>query len=105
MNVFLEIKSITAEELKEKLENGEKLNIVDVREAEEVAEGMIPGAVHIPLAEIPLSLDKFEKDKEYILVCRSGQRSQMGCEYLDEHGIKVVNMVGGMLNWTGKVQK
>lgn len=97
--------TITPEELQEKLARGEKVNIVDVREDDEVAAGMIPGAIHIMLAEVPISLDKFKKDEEYILVCRSGSRSQMGCEFLDERGYKVVNMVGGMSKWTGELKK
>lgn len=96
-----EIKEITAAEVKEKLERGEKLNLVDVREDEEVALGMIPGAKHIKMGEIPSRLDEFNKEEEYIFVCRSGRRSEMVCLYLQELGYNVRNMVGGMLAWEG----
>jgi rhodanese-related sulfurtransferase len=96
-----EIKEITAAEVKEKLERGEKLNIVDVREDEEVALGMIPGAKHIKMGEIPSRLDEFNKEEEYIFVCRSGRRSENVCYYLQELGYRVRNMVGGMLEWEG----
>jgi rhodanese-related sulfurtransferase len=96
-----EIKEITAAEVKEKLERGEKLNLVDVREDEEVALGMIPGAKHIKMGEIPSRLDEFKKDEEYIFVCRSGARSENVCRYLQELGYNVRNMVGGMLAWEG----
>ncbi|MBE3570767.1 MAG: rhodanese-like domain-containing protein [Bacillales bacterium] len=99
-----EIPIITAEELKEKLEKGEKLNLIDVREEEEVQEGMIPEAKHIPMGEIPNSLDQLDKEKEYIFICRSGRRSENVCHYLQDQGYKVRNMIGGMLEWTGKVQ-
>ncbi|MEK4875706.1 rhodanese-like domain-containing protein [Bacillus sp. FSL W8-0102] len=99
-----EIPIITPEELKEKLEKGEKLNLIDVREEEEVQEGMIPEAKHIPMGEIPNSLDQLDKQKEYIFICRSGRRSENVCHYLQEQGYKVRNMIGGMLEWTGKVQ-
>ena len=46
---------ITAEELQRKLESGEKLNLIDVREIDEVAQGKIPGAVHIPLGAIQIT--------------------------------------------------
>ncbi|MEH7384168.1 rhodanese-like domain-containing protein [Bacillus sp. JJ1521] len=95
---------ITTEELKQKLEEGEKLNLVDVREDEEVAGGMIPGAKHIKMMEIPENLDYFDKDTEYIIICRSGGRSFNVCAYLDDQGYKVVNMVGGMMNWTGETK-
>ena len=99
-----EIPIITPEELREKLEKGEKLNLIDVREEEEVQEGMISEAKHIPMGEIPNSLDQLDKQKEYIFICRSGRRSENVCHYLQEQGYKVRNMIGGMLEWTGKVQ-
>ncbi|MEJ9211685.1 rhodanese-like domain-containing protein [Bacillus smithii] len=99
-----EIPIITPEELREKLEKGEKLNLIDVREEEEVQEGMIPEAKHIPMGDIPNSLDLLDKQEEYIFICRSGRRSENVCHYLQEQGYKVRNMIGGMLEWTGKVQ-
>lgn len=96
-----EIKTITPDEVKEQLRNGENLNLIDVREDDEVAEGMIPQAVHIKMGDIPEHLDELDKDKSYILICRSGGRSNRVCEYLIEQGYDVTNMVGGMLEWTG----
>lgn len=96
------LNEITTEELKQKLENGENPELVDVREDEEVATGMIPGAKHIKMGEIPENLDYFDKDKEYIFICRSGRRSENVCAYLEDQGYKVRNMVGGMLEWTGE---
>ncbi|MDR7077732.1 rhodanese-related sulfurtransferase [Neobacillus niacini] len=99
-----EIQIITPEELKKKLEEGEKLELVDVREDEEVAQGMIQGAKHIRMGEIPVNLDYFDKDKEYIFICRSSARSGNVCYYLQEQGYKVRNMVGGMLAWPGETE-
>lgn len=96
------IKTITTDELEKKLKNGENLLLVDVREDEEVEEGMIPGAKHIKMGEIPESLDQFDKDKEYIFICRSGNRSGNVAHYMHEQGYKVVNMEGGMMNWAGE---
>lgn len=99
-----EIKTITPEELQKKLEQGEKLDLVDVREDHEVAQGMIPGAKHIRMGDIPANLDYFDKDKEYIFICRSSARSGNVCYYLQDQGYKVRNMTGGMLEWTGKTK-
>lgn len=99
-----EIQIITPEELQKKLEQGERLELVDVREAEEVGEGMIPGAKHIPMNEIPATLDYFDKNKEYIFICRSSRRSENVCYFLQEKGYKVRNMIGGMLAWTGETK-
>ncbi|MBM7649701.1 rhodanese-related sulfurtransferase [Bacillus ectoiniformans] len=100
----MSIPTITPNELKEKLANGENLAIVDVREHEEVAEGMIPEAKHIVMGTIPEHLDQFDKETEYIFVCRSGRRSENVCHYMQDQGFKVRNMVGGMLEWTGNTK-
>ncbi|WP_449621385.1 rhodanese-like domain-containing protein [Robertmurraya sp. Marseille-Q9965] len=97
------INIITTEELEKKIENGEELNLIDVREDEEVAEGMIPGAKHIRMNDIPARLDELDKDKEYIFICRSSRRSENVCYYLQDQGYKVRNMVGGMLDWKGEI--
>ncbi|MDQ0156600.1 rhodanese-like domain-containing protein [Robertmurraya andreesenii] len=98
-----QIKIITPEELEKKIENEEELNLVDVREDEEVAQGMIPGAKHIRMGEIPERLNEFDKDKEYIFICRSSRRSENVCYYMQEQGYKVRNMIGGMLEWKGEI--
>jgi rhodanese-related sulfurtransferase len=99
-----EIEIITPEELKKKLEAGENIEMVDVREDEEVAQGMVPGAKHIRMGTIPDNIHLFNKDTEYIFICRSGRRSENVCHYLQDQGYKVRNMVGGMLEWTGEKQ-
>lgn len=98
------MKEITAQELLDKINAGETLHLVDVREDDEVAQGMIPGAKHIALGEVPARLDELDKSKSYIMVCRSGGRSGNACHFLAEQGYDVTNMVGGMLDWEGDVQ-
>ncbi|WP_338472026.1 rhodanese-like domain-containing protein [Niallia sp. XMNu-256] len=95
---------ITTDELQKKVEAGEKLHLIDVREDEEVAQGIIPGAKHIKMMEIPARLNELDRETEYIYICRSGNRSSQVCHYLQEQGYKVRNMVGGMLEWKGKVE-
>jgi rhodanese-related sulfurtransferase len=98
------VEFITTDELKQQIEAGEKFELVDVREDEEVAEGMIPGAKHIRMMDIPANLEHFDRNKEYTIICRSGSRSENVCYYLRDQGYKVRNMVGGMLYWRGKVE-
>ncbi|GMB09853.1 rhodanese-like domain-containing protein [Thermolongibacillus altinsuensis] len=97
------MKEITAAELKERLERGEKLNIIDVREDEEVAFGMIPGAKHIKMGDIPNRLNEFNKEETYIFICRAGVRSEHVCRYLEEQGYDVCNVIDGMLAWDGEL--
>ncbi|WP_339147337.1 MULTISPECIES: rhodanese-like domain-containing protein [unclassified Sutcliffiella] len=99
-----EIQTITTGELKKKLDAGEELYLVDVREDEEIEMGKIKQAEHIRMGDIPENLDKLDKGKEYIVICRSGRRSENVCHYLQDQGYKVRNMVGGMLEWEGDVE-
>ena len=99
-----EMKEITPEEIQQKLEKGEKLELIDVREDDEVEAGMIPQARHIRMNEIPDNLDALDKDKETIFICRSGGRSGNVCAYLQERGYNVVNMTGGMLEYKGETK-
>lgn len=96
-------KGVLPQEVKQRLEQGEKLLIVDVREADEWASGHIPGAEHIPLGSIHQRHKELDPKQEYIMVCRSGGRSSVACEHLEELGYKVANMPGGMLEWDGDV--
>jgi rhodanese-related sulfurtransferase len=98
------MKKICAKQLEEKLKAGEQLNILDVREDEEVATGKIPGAKHIPLGQIPERLNELVKDKPYYIVCRSGGRSGQACAFLSAKGYDVTNVEGGMLAWEGETE-
>ncbi|MFX3623116.1 MAG: rhodanese-like domain-containing protein [Ectobacillus sp.] len=99
------MKHITPKEVQERLEAGETLFLVDVREDEEIAYyGKIPEAVHIKMGDIPNKLDAFDKGTEYIFVCKAGVRSEYVCKYLNGLGYKAVNMDGGMMMYEGKVE-
>jgi rhodanese-related sulfurtransferase len=100
----LSLKTITPHEVEGLLKTGNTLNIIDVRENDEVSHGMIPGAKHIPLGEVPNRLNELDQSKEYIMVCRSGKRSEKACVILSAKDIKVTNMIGGMLNWEGQTK-
>jgi rhodanese-related sulfurtransferase len=92
---------ITIEELKERMDKGENLNLIDVREEYEFDEFNI-GATLIPLGELPDRLVEIEawKDQEILIHCRSGARSGRAKEYLTSEGYtNVRNVLGGMLAW------
>lgn len=95
-----DIPQIDPSELKSRLQSGENIYMIDVREDDEVAQGMIYGAKHIPMGDIPAKLDEIPRDTEVVFICRSGGRSQRVCEFLSRQGLgNVVNMQGGMLEW------
>lgn len=98
------LETIDPKQVENKLQQNETLHIIDVREDEEVETGMIPGANHIKLSDIPDRYTELESNVEYIMVCRSGRRSEKAAEFLQDKGIKVKNMEGGMLKWQGEVE-
>lgn len=99
------MKNITVEELKEKMDNGEKINLIDCREPHEYEEANLGGKL-IPLGKFQsMDLDDLEdlKEEEVIVHCRSGRRSQMACMILDQMGFKdTYNVEGGILAWIDK---
>ncbi|NIR38344.1 MAG: rhodanese-like domain-containing protein [Actinobacteria bacterium] len=77
---------------------GETGQLIDVREPDEVATGTLPGAINIPLAELPGRIDELDRSRTVVLLCRSGGRSAMAAEFLTNQGFDdVVNLAGGML--------
>ncbi|TDL63046.1 rhodanese-like domain-containing protein [Rhodococcus qingshengii] len=98
------MKQMTAKEVEELLNQGKNLNIIDVREVKEVAAGKIPGAVNISLGLLEFRMHELDKSKKYTLVCHSGGRSAQASRYLESYGFNVINMVGGMLAWEGKME-
>jgi rhodanese-related sulfurtransferase len=99
------MQTITAEELKSRLDAGEKINIVDVREPNEHADFNI-GGVLVPLGRVQaMDVDELEafKEEELVVYCRSGNRSGQACLLLETMGFKNArNLTGGMLNWQEK---
>ena len=92
--------TITAAEVKQRLQANEKLNIIDVREPFEFEETNIPTAVNIPLGNVPMQMEELEhlKNEEVIMQCRSGARSAAAQQFLINAGFtNVKNMVGGIL--------
>ncbi|GGA72104.1 rhodanese-like domain-containing protein [Ornithinibacillus halotolerans] len=93
-------KQITPEEVAKRIQNSEEMTVIDVRESSEVATGKIPGAKHIPLGQLALRKGELDKNKTYIITCQSGNRSKAACGILEALGYKVVDMIGGMNNWS-----
>ncbi|HDG5457278.1 TPA: rhodanese-like domain-containing protein [Staphylococcus aureus] len=93
------MKSITTDELKNKLLESKPVQIVDVRTDEETAMGYIPNTKLIPMDTIPDNLNSFNKNEIYYIVCAGGVRSAKVVEYLEANGIDAVNVEGGMHAW------
>ena len=96
---------INTDEIKARLDAGEALHLIDVREPDERAEFNI-GGTFLPLGNIQMmQIDDIEnlKNKEVICYCRTGKRSMQACMMLETFGFtNVKNMEGGMLSWKEK---
>jgi rhodanese-related sulfurtransferase len=99
---------ITNDEVKQRLDAGEKLNLVDVREPHENAEFNIGGLL-LPLGKVQtMQVEDIEaiKNEEIILYCRSGNRSGQAALILETMGFtNVKNLTGGMLGWQEKFSR
>ncbi|OQP55807.1 NADH oxidase [Niastella yeongjuensis] len=98
------MQNITPEEVKERLDKGEQLNLLDVREPHEREEFNI-GGIHIPLGQVMMQADELEnlKNQEVIVYCRSGNRSGQAAMILETMGFaNTKNLSGGMLAWQSK---
>ncbi len=102
------MENISATELKKRIDNGEDLNIVDVREPHEHEEFNI-GGILVPLGDIrAMQVDELEdlKNEEVIVYCRSGGRSGQAAMILETMGFtNVKNLTGGMLAWQEQIGK
>ncbi len=102
------MKTITVEEVKARLDAGEQLNLLDVREPHENADFNI-GGILLPLGKVQtMQIEDIEglRDKEVLIYCRSGNRSGQACMILEQMGFtNVSNVVGGMLDWQAKFVK
>lgn len=94
---------INNEDLEKKIAANENIVIIDVREAAEYAFNHIPSVISIPLGELEDRINEFNKQDEIIVVCRTGNRSDLAAQKLSDIGFaNVINVVPGMSGWRGK---
>ena len=98
-------KSISVKELKNLDDNKEEFILLDVRTDAEVLQSKIPiDSMHIPMNEIPNRITELDKNKNIIVYCKSGKRSQRVCDYLIQNNFKnIQNLDGGILAWANKI--
>ncbi|RSK28276.1 rhodanese-like domain-containing protein [Bacillus sp. HMF5848] len=93
---------VSVEKAQEMIANN--VTVIDVRTEEEYAAGHIPNALLMPLHELENRLGELNKGTEYVIVCRSGNRSAQASKILVDNGFtSIFNMLGGMNQWTGEV--
>ncbi len=94
------IKEIDPQTLQRRLFAQDAPLLVDIRTQAEVAQGMLPDALHIPMHLIPLRLNELPRDRDVVLYCRSGARSYHACAFLLQQGFSnALNLRGGIIAW------
>jgi rhodanese-related sulfurtransferase len=101
--LYLNMKEISVQELKEKLDKGEDFQLIDVREDFEYEMSNLGGTL-IPLGGILIEVEKIDKSKPVVVMCRSGKRSAAAIMQLEQHGFtNLTNLKGGILAWAAEV--
>jgi adenylyltransferase/sulfurtransferase len=96
----------TVEELKARLDRGEQVFILDVRNPEEFQICRIPGSSLLPLPELARRFGELDRDREMVVHCKSGMRSQRAIAFLRQQGFtKLSNLQGGILAWADRIDR
>tara|TARA_R100000951_G_scaffold49881_1_gene42193 strand:+ start:413 stop:727 length:315 start_codon:yes stop_codon:yes gene_type:complete len=100
---------LTQDKWREELKKSNNSVILDVRKPEECAEEIIPNAIEIDILNpeyFMSEVEKLDKNKDYFIYCRSGNRSGQACSIMEQLGFNSThNLLGGMLEWNGEVKQ
>jgi adenylyltransferase/sulfurtransferase len=95
---------LSVEDLKRRIDRGENLFILDVRNPDEFQIGRIPGSTLIPLPDLPRRVGELDPDREIVVHCKSGMRSAKAIQFLRERGFaNLRNVTGGILAWADRI--
>jgi rhodanese-related sulfurtransferase len=101
MGIILEV---APQELKRRLDAGERLTVLDVREPWEIAIASLAGTLNIPLQEVPARLGELDRNSDLVVMCHAGGRSRRAAEFLSARGFtRVANLSGGIDAWSRDV--
>lgn len=96
---------ISVTELKQRLDNGDDIQIVDVREPDEVAIAKLPNSIHIPLGQVVNRMSEIDPTRETVVHCKMGGRSARAIDALKRSGFtgNLTNLKGGIIAWSNEV--
>lgn len=97
------IAEISPAEFVSRRDRGDKLTLLDVREGWELDVASVPDVQHIPMGEVADRIGEIARDREVVVMCRSGRRSLEVAKYLQQNGFNAVNLAGGVLAWSRDV--
>jgi rhodanese-related sulfurtransferase len=97
------MQEITPSELRDRLATADPPVVLDVRERWEQDIARLPGTLDIPMSEVAARRQELPKDRDIVVMCRSGGRSSKVAQYLHQEGYRVANLTGGILAWAQNV--
>jgi rhodanese-related sulfurtransferase len=98
--------TITPTEVAERLERGERVRLIDVREPEEFALARVEGAELLPLSRFEEWAGALKPEDEIVVMCHHGIRSAQVCAYLARQGFtRMINLAGGIDRWSVEVDR
>lgn len=100
---YMSIPEISAAEFLQRRAQSDALTLLDVREDWEMSVASVPGVVHIPMAQVQSRLNELDRNKEIVVLCRSGRRSLEVAKFLQLNGFQAINLAGGILAWSRDV--
>lgn len=96
----MSIAEISPAEFVSRRDRGDHLTLLDVREGWELDIASVAGVQHIPMGEVADRIAEIARDREVVVMCRSGRRSLEVAKYLQQNGFNAVNLAGGVLAWS-----
>lgn len=99
------MQEITAKELKNRMDAGDDIQLIDVRQPDEYEFAKIEGAKLIPLGEVIKRMDEIQNDRETVIMCKAGGRSARAIMAMKQSGFEgdLKNLVGGITAWSNEV--
>ena len=98
--------TITVQELKSRMDKGDKIFLLDVREPHEYEWAKIEGSKLIPLGQLPTSLNQLDRETEIVAYCHKGMRSADAVGFLLQQGFSnVKNLIGGIDSWSVEIDR
>lgn len=96
------VKQVSAEELKEKIDSGDDVQIVDIRNDQHFSEGHIPGSENVPFVDLTTSIDSYDWGDDIVVVCPIGESSEQAARLIESYeggADEVGNLADGIRNW------
>lgn len=102
------VRQVSADELKEKIDEGEDVQIVDIRNPQHFSEGHIPGSENVPFVKLTTEIDSYDWEDDIVVVCPIGESSEQAARLIESYeggADEVGNLANGIKNWEYELEE